>query len=181
MERVNIPGAKLSEANFSGAYVVGAHFEGANLFGVYAPGANFSGSTFLNANAVRANLAGANMTGVNIVGTKFAGASLAGVNLTGTDILGVDLSEAYLEGVMGIDTLMVISPIGSRDDSLTVLNTSAGLNVHVGCFSGTLDEFAEAVKKTHGDTKHGRDYRLAIELIRSKFGLDGRGGRGLLK
>lgn len=29
-----------------------------------------------------------------------------------------------------------------------------------------------AIEKTHGDNQHGRDYRLAIALIRSRFGLD---------
>ena len=35
-----------------------------------------------------------------------------------------------------------------------------------GCFSGTLDEFAAAVEKRHGDSQHGQEYRLLIEFIR---------------
>ena len=35
-----------------------------------------------------------------------------------------------------------------------------------GCFSGSLDEFAAAVGKTHADNKYGRDYRAAVAMIR---------------
>ena len=39
----------------------------------------------------------------------------------------------------------------------------------VGCFTGTIDEFADAVKATHGDNEHARAYGLAIELAKLRM------------
>lgn len=42
----------------------------------------------------------------------------------------------------------------------------AGNEVKSGCFNGTIDEFENAVEKTHGTSKHGKAYRKAIELAK---------------
>jgi len=34
-----------------------------------------------------------------------------------------------------------------------------------GCFKGTLDEFRNAVEKTHGDDEHGIAYRALIARV----------------
>src|SRR5690606_34424192 len=36
-----------------------------------------------------------------------------------------------------------------------------------GCFTGTLDEFAQRVDEEHGDNIHGKRYRALIEMFRS--------------
>lgn len=41
--------------------------------------------------------------------------------------------------------------------------------VGTGCFWGTIDEFAAAVEKTHGDNEHGKAYKLAMELAELKI------------
>ena len=49
--------------------------------------------------------------------------------------------------------------------------------VRCGCFSGTVDEFIEAVQKTHGDNRFGREYRIAADYFRALL-LEKRGQSG---
>ena len=44
-----------------------------------------------------------------------------------------------------------------------------GIYVSCGCFYGSISEFEKAVEKTHAGTKHERDYKLAIELAKSRI------------
>jgi hypothetical protein len=39
--------------------------------------------------------------------------------------------------------------------------------VKAGCFFGTIAEFSDAVQKTHGDSDHGQEYRMAMLMIES--------------
>jgi hypothetical protein len=64
---------------------------------------------------------------------------------------------------------IAIQGIGSRDGVTTFFRTESGIGVACGCFSGTIDEFGEAVEKTHGDNKHGKDYRSAIILAKLRL------------
>lgn len=41
-----------------------------------------------------------------------------------------------------------------------------GYFIKCGCFSGTIDEFEDAVKKKHSGTKHEKEYALAIEMAK---------------
>jgi len=45
--------------------------------------------------------------------------------------------------------------------------TDHGVYVRTGCFFGSLDEFIEAVDKKHGGGINGKEYRAAIEMIRT--------------
>lgn len=64
----------------------------------------------------------------------------------------------------------IIGPIGSRNDMTTFFRcVDRSIKVKCGCFRGTLAEFAEKVDKTHGDSKHGQMYRLAIELAKKQL------------
>ena len=63
--------------------------------------------------------------------------------------------------------LLEIGIIGSRDDVTTFFRTKEKqIYVRCGCFYGDVDEFAAAVAKTHGDSKHGKVYRMAIEMAK---------------
>lgn len=42
--------------------------------------------------------------------------------------------------------------------------------VSCGCFMGNLDQFEEAVHKTHGGTIHEQEYMTLIALARLRFG-----------
>ena len=73
--------------------------------------------------------------------------------------------SAWVDGNAGI---MQIGPIGSRDDITTFFRDQEnGISVKCGCFYGTIDEFAEAVKKTHGGTKYEKEYTAAIAVARA--------------
>jgi len=61
---------------------------------------------------------------------------------------------------------LLIGPIGSRESFTTFYRTENGISVSCGCFCGTLDEFAAKVDETHGDNKHGKAYKAAIEFVK---------------
>ncbi len=68
---------------------------------------------------------------------------------------------------------MVIGPIGSRNDFTTFCHDKENeITVKCGCFNGKIDDFLKAVEKKHGDSKHGRAYRLAAELARAQVELE---------
>lgn len=66
-------------------------------------------------------------------------------------------------------TWLTVGPIGSRDGFTTFLSGEDGIYVSCGCFYGSIREFEEAVEKTHAGTKHEKDYKLAIELAKSRI------------
>ena len=76
--------------------------------------------------------------------------------------------DAWVSGDARINSnkdFIIIGPIGSRSDFTTFYkNKDENVCVRCGCFSGTVDEFLAAVQKTHGDSRFGREYRLAAEL-----------------
>ena len=70
--------------------------------------------------------------------------------------------------------VLMVGPIGSRNATTTFFRSNeANIMVACGCFSGTIDEFLEAVNKTHENNKHGKVYRAAIELAKLQIDLDG--------
>ena len=59
------------------------------------------------------------------------------------------------------------SMIGSRYGTTTFFRCVDGkVRVTCGCFYGDLDEFLAKVQETHGDNKHGRVYKKAVELAK---------------
>jgi carbonic anhydrase/acetyltransferase-like protein (isoleucine patch superfamily) len=85
----------------------------------------------------------------------------------------------YSHGEIGKDAvireardLLVVSPIGSEDGTLTIYRTATGCRAIRGCFRGTLDKFADAVKYKHDTPENHRffhEYQLLIELARARF------------
>ena len=68
---------------------------------------------------------------------------------------------------------LVIGAIGSRNDFTTFFRTKTKeIFVKCGCFKGNIDEFKEAVTKTHGENKHAKMYLLAIELAKAQIELE---------
>ena len=66
--------------------------------------------------------------------------------------------------------IMLIGPGGSRNSYTTIWRHKDGrLRVTAGCFTGTLDELAAAVKKTHGDNQHGKYYLAMIEFVKASM------------
>ena len=112
----------------------------------------------------RADLSGANLSGANLFGADLSGANLSGANLFGADLSGANGKKITL---VGDRPFLQIGPIGSRADNLLVFLTDDGIYLRIGCWFGTLKDFAASVKKTHRATAHGREYMAAIELVKA--------------
>ena len=68
---------------------------------------------------------------------------------------------------------LTVGPLGSRDDFTTFFRTKhLTIGVKCGCFKGDIDQFFEAVEKTHGNNKHARAYKAAIALAKLQIDLD---------
>ena len=73
------------------------------------------------------------------------------------------------------DDYAYIHGFGSKNRTTAFFRTKDGsIDVKCGCFSGTLDEFRNKVKETHGDNKYAQQYNLAIQLIECKFEIGGK-------
>ncbi len=63
-----------------------------------------------------------------------------------------------------------LSVFGSRSDTTTAYRTKDyALEITCGCFRGSLEDFAAAVKKRHGNTQFGREYKAIIGLLKIRF------------
>ena len=68
---------------------------------------------------------------------------------------------------------LTVGPLGSRDGFTTFFRTKhLTIGVKCGCFKGDIDQFFEAVEKTHGNNKHARAYKAAIALAKLQIDLD---------
>ena len=67
--------------------------------------------------------------------------------------------------VYGNADYAMVKGFGSVRRNMTFFRCEDG-NVRVvcGCFFGTIDEFLAKVKQTHGDSKHAKVYRAAVEV-----------------
>lgn len=74
---------------------------------------------------------------------------------------------------------ITVGPIGSRNAMTTFYRTKDNVKVTCGCFCGTLNEFAEAVKQTHGGTFYEKEYNAAINLAKIHFRLEESNGSDL--
>ena len=74
--------------------------------------------------------------------------------------------------VCGDARVCCFQSFGSAGRTTTAFRTKdGGVQVSCGCFLGTVSEFAEKVKATHGDSQLGKEYKAIIEVIKVKFGL----------
>lgn len=71
--------------------------------------------------------------------------------------------------LVGGNAWVIVGPIGSKDGFTTFFSGEDGIYVTCGCFYGSISEFEKAVEKTHAGAKHERDYKLAIELAKSRI------------
>ena len=68
---------------------------------------------------------------------------------------------------------LTVGPLGSRNDFTTFYRTKhLTICVNCGCFRGDIDQFFEAVEKTHGNNKHARAYKAAIALAKLQIDLN---------
>jgi hypothetical protein len=69
--------------------------------------------------------------------------------------------------VSGDADLLIIAPIGSRNDTLTF--TKSDNSAATGCFRGTIDEFEKQVISVNGDNIHAKVYLAAIAMAKTLF------------
>lgn len=65
----------------------------------------------------------------------------------------------------------MIKGFGSEFRSTTFFRQKdESIGVKCGCFYGTLENFREQVKKTHGGTKIAKEYLMIADLMEYHFG-----------
>ncbi|XUR87678.1 Pentapeptide repeat family protein [Bilophila wadsworthia] len=122
-----------------------------------------------------ADLRGADLHEANLRWADLRGADLHEANLRWADLRGADLHEANLReaDLRGADLygangkILSFGPIGSRQGITYVTKTEQIIHIRCGCFYGTLEEFTAKVEAVHGESKHGKSYKAAIEFIKS--------------
>ena len=81
--------------------------------------------------------------------------------------------SAWVSGdarVYGSAHHITVSPIGSEGGFLTAFRQKDNsIVVGRGCFSGSIEEFEDAVNATHGDSKYAEQYKIVISLIKSRL------------
>ena len=115
----------------------------------------------------KVNLSRANLSGADLSGAKLSRADLSGAKLSRADLYGASLGEG--KKLVEDRPFLQVGPIGSRQDYLLAFNTESGLFIRTGCFFGTDKEFAAKLKETHGDNKHGEEYKAALSFIRKYY------------
>ena len=161
-------GANLGGANLGGANLRGAYLRGANLGGANLRGANLRGANLVDANLRGAYLGDANLGVANLRGANLRGANLGGAYLGDANLGGANLGDEWGELQRSSDVL-IVGPIGSRNGNTTIYHTDQGIFVRCGCFRGSLNEFSEKVKETHGESKHAKDYLALIDFVKAKY------------
>ena len=74
--------------------------------------------------------------------------------------------------VFSISHVLVIGPIGSRNDFTTFFrDKDSEITVKCGCFLGKIDKFLGKVCETHGDSKYAIVYRTAAEIAKQQIDL----------
>ena len=115
-----------------------------------------------------ADLSGADLSGANLSGANLSRADLSEADLSEADLSGANLSRAYLSRAnlsrVQCYRIIQIGPIGSRLDYLVYKFPID--EISTGCFMGTLDEFEDAVKTTHGGNSYARTYNAIIAFLR---------------
>ena len=72
--------------------------------------------------------------------------------------------------VSGDADYIYLKGFGSHNRSTTMFRAKDGnICVSCGCFSGTLEEFENKVKETHGNNKFAREYLALVEAAKIHF------------
>ena len=75
--------------------------------------------------------------------------------------------------VCGDADYLCFKGLGSYNRNTTFFKCKDGhIHVSCGCFGGTLEEFAEKVKDTHGDSRFAKEYLAAIEVVKIHFEIE---------
>ena len=152
--------ADLHEADLRGADLHEANLRWADLHE-----ANLYEADLHEADLRWADLHEANLYEADLHEADLRWANLREANLREADLRGADLYGANLYGANG--KILSFGPIGSRQGITYVTKTEQIIHIRCGCFYGTLEEFTAKVEAVHGESKHGKSYKAAIEFIKS--------------
>ena len=95
-------------------------------------------------------------------GNGGARADLSRANLSGANLYGAKYGNFMLRG------FLQVGPIGSREAILQVFGVGYdGFIFNTGCFSGSAEEFAEAIARTHDGSDHAKNYLAAIDFAKT--------------
>ena len=68
--------------------------------------------------------------------------------------------------IKSLDDLCYISSFGSRNGHTTFFKCEDNtIKVVCGCFKGTLDEFRDKVKETHGDNQYAKEFLAIADVV----------------
>ena len=77
-------------------------------------------------------------------------------------------TQVYGDAKIEISTdYFVAGPIGSRSGFITF--TKSNMTATTGCFYGTIAKFTAAVKKTHGENQHAKNYLALVEMVKAMW------------
>ena len=131
----------------------------------------------LETESLRSCVEAAVKSGADLSGAYLGGADLGEADLGEADLSVADLSRADLSGaklktkcyknllLVGKRPVLQVGPLGSRADYLVAFLTDNGVYIRTGCFFDTLQAFALAVVKEHGENVHAAEYNAAVGLI----------------
>lgn len=170
--------------NFSGTNFEGANFENSNFEGIVAGTSKFNAANFRYANFTNANFSYSCLTCTSFVSAYFSNAifyntnfkdanfnsadfkysRFMGVEFDNAVFDGIQLKHAITEGLLGFQ--VVSCQLNSSEPNRIVQYWPKLDIVTTGCFSGTMKELKEAIKKTHKNHPDIRKkYNLALEYI----------------
>jgi hypothetical protein len=83
----------------------------------------------------------------------------------------VDNSRVCNSEISNTKQIYSQSPIGSRNDKCSAFigDKDSEIMIVTGCFKGTIDEFEQAVLKTHGHNNYGKEYLSFIQNAKNHF------------
>lgn len=142
----NLSGCDFTEAEFPAADLERANLSGATLHSAYLAGGNLVNTDLSNTSCYRANLSGTDLAGARLFCTNLACASLTRAYLRGTDLRYANVHRALLTRAVW-DGLQV-GPLPSGPAA--VVPTSAGWEIRVGCWRGTLGELETLIAQDDG-------------------------------
>ena len=170
--------------NFSGTNFEGANFENSNFEGLMAGSSEFNATNFCYANFTNANFSKSCFTCASFVSAYFTkaifhNANFKDANFNSADFkysrfkdvefnnavfAGIQLKHAITEGLLGFQ--VVSCQLNSSEPNRIVQYWPKLDIVTTGCFSGTLEELKNEIKRTHKNNPDIRKkYNMALEYI----------------
>ena len=160
--------------NFSGTNFEGANFENSNFEGLMADSSKFNATNFCYANFTNASFVSAYFTNAvfhntifkdtNFNSADFKYSRFRDVEFDNAVFDGIQLKHVITEGLLGFQ--VVSCQLNSSEPNRIVQYWPKLDIVTTGCFSGTMKELKEAIKKTHKNHPDIRKkYNLALEYI----------------